>query len=166
MDSSNIKSIKKINSGKVRNLTVHKNHTFLTDNGICTHNCDGVSLQFFKALRGTIENFSKHVRFIATCNYINKVPPEIKSRFETITFDFLKDDEMEIKKGYMLRLHHICKAENLVIEKEALWTLVERTFPDMRTMINKIQGFKVEGLANVQWKILLNLIVFIKIYIN
>lgn len=35
-----IKSIKKVGVGKVRNLTVFKNHTFLTSNGIVTHNCD------------------------------------------------------------------------------------------------------------------------------
>lgn len=110
---------------------------------------DGVSLQFFKALRGTIEHFSKHVRFIATCNYVNKVPPEIKSRFETITFDFTKDDELEIKKGYTKRLFHICQTEGLSIDKDAIWTLVERTYPDMRTMVNKIQSFKVDGIKHI-----------------
>lgn len=35
-----IVSIKNIGIGHVRNLTVHKNHTFLTENGIVTHNCD------------------------------------------------------------------------------------------------------------------------------
>lgn len=33
-------SIKKIGKGRVRNLTVHKNHTFITENGVVTHNCD------------------------------------------------------------------------------------------------------------------------------
>jgi len=40
LQSQQIKSIKKIGKGKVRNLTVNKNHTFLTANGIVTHNCD------------------------------------------------------------------------------------------------------------------------------
>jgi len=44
-----IKSITPIGKGKVRNLTVHKNHTFITENGLTTHNCDGASAQFFDA---------------------------------------------------------------------------------------------------------------------
>ena len=35
---------------------------------------DGVSDQFFKALRATMETFASNSRFIATCNYINKLP--------------------------------------------------------------------------------------------
>lgn len=35
-----IKSITKIGKGRVRNLTVTKNHTFINSAGIITHNCD------------------------------------------------------------------------------------------------------------------------------
>jgi hypothetical protein len=35
-----IKSIRLVGQGHVRNLTVNRNHTFLTANGIVTHNCD------------------------------------------------------------------------------------------------------------------------------
>ena len=49
---------------------------------------DGASDQFYKALRGTIEKFAKGTRFIATCNYLNKLPDPIKSRFEI--FDFVQ----------------------------------------------------------------------------
>lgn len=37
-----IKSIRKVGSGVVRNLTVYKNHTFVTESGIVTHNCDEI----------------------------------------------------------------------------------------------------------------------------
>lgn len=37
-----IKSITKTNSGSVRTLTVKKNHTFVSYNGVVTHNCDEV----------------------------------------------------------------------------------------------------------------------------
>ena len=53
---------------------------------------DGVSDQFFKALRATMDQFNVNARFIATCNYINKVPDPIQSRFEMIDFDFSKDN--------------------------------------------------------------------------
>jgi DNA polymerase III delta prime subunit len=46
-----------------------------------------------KALRGTIEQFHMSARFIATCNYFNKIPDNIQSRFECINFDFTDTEE-------------------------------------------------------------------------
>jgi hypothetical protein len=40
IEQQKIKTITKIGTGRVRNLTVNKNHTFITSNGIVTHNCD------------------------------------------------------------------------------------------------------------------------------
>jgi hypothetical protein len=37
-----IKSITKVGSGIVRTLTVKKNHTFVSHNGVVTHNCDEI----------------------------------------------------------------------------------------------------------------------------
>mgnify|MGYP000942002410 CR=1 FL=1 len=45
---------------------------------------DGVSDQFFKALRATMEQFASNSRFIATCNYINKLPEEQKNAFRKL----------------------------------------------------------------------------------
>ena len=56
---------------------------------------DGASDQFYKALRGTIEKFAGNTRFVATCNYINKVPDAIQSRFEVINFDPVNSEEEE-----------------------------------------------------------------------
>jgi|TARA_R100000908_G_scaffold61685_1_gene39995 replication factor C small subunit len=111
---------------------------------------DGVSDQFFKALRATMDQFSINARFIATCNYINKVPDPIQSRFEMIDFDFSKEEETEIMKGYIVRLFNICKEEGLEIEKHAAVELVRRKFPDLRNMLNTIQGFKSQGLEKIQ----------------
>ena len=54
---------------------------------------DGASDQFYKALRGTIEKFANNTRFVATCNWINKVPEAIQSRFEVINFDPINQAE-------------------------------------------------------------------------
>ena len=69
---------------------------------------DGVSDQFFKALRATMETFASNSRFIATCNYINKLPDPILSRFEVINFDFDKEEESELTKKYIRRVYDIC----------------------------------------------------------
>lgn len=110
---------------------------------------DGVSDQFFKALRATMEKFSKNARFVATCNYINKVPAPIQSRFELIDFDFSDDEETEIKKQYIVRLLNICKKEEITIDKYAAVELVKRKFPDFRNMLNLIQGYQAQGKTEI-----------------
>jgi replication factor C small subunit len=110
---------------------------------------DGVSDQFFKALRATMETFASNSRFIATCNYINKLPDPILSRFEVINFDFDKEEENELTKKYIRRVYDICKQEEMTIEKEALVEFVRRNFPDLRSTLNKLQGYKTQGTNNI-----------------
>jgi len=110
---------------------------------------DGVSDQFFKALRATMEQFASNSRFIATCNYINKLPDPILSRFEVINFDFDKAEESELTKKYIKRVYEICGKEEMTIEKPALVEFVRRNFPDLRTTLNKLQGYKTQGTQNI-----------------
>lgn len=110
---------------------------------------DGVSDQFFKALRATMEQFASNSRFIATCNYINKLPDPILSRFEVLNFDFDKEEESELTKKYIKRVYNICNEEGMTIEKPALVEFVRRNFPDLRSTLNKLQGYKTQGTNNV-----------------
>jgi len=110
---------------------------------------DGVSDQFFKALRATMEQFASNSRFIATCNYINKIPDPILSRFEVVNFDFNKTEEAELTKKYIRRVYDICGKEGMAIEKPALVEFVRRNFPDLRSTLNKLQGYKSQGTTNI-----------------
>lgn len=110
---------------------------------------DGVSDQFFKALRATMEQFASNSRFIATCNYINKLPDAILSRFEVINFDFDKSEETELTKKYIKRVYDICGKEGMTIEKPALVEFVKRNFPDLRSTLSKLQGYKSQGTINI-----------------
>jgi replication factor C small subunit len=110
---------------------------------------DGVSDQFFKALRATMEQFASNSRFIATCNYVNKIPDPILSRFEVINFDFDKSEETELTKKYIKRVYEICGKESMTIEKPALVEFVKRNFPDLRSTLNKLQGYKTQGTINI-----------------
>lgn len=110
---------------------------------------DGVSDQFFKALRATMEQFSSNSRFIATCNYINKLPEPIISRFEHISFDFSKEEEKELAKKYAKRIYQICQNEEIQIDKEALAEFTKRNFPDLRSTLNKLQGYKSQGTDHI-----------------
>jgi replication factor C small subunit len=110
---------------------------------------DGVSDQFFKALRATMETFASNSRFIATCNYINKIPDPILSRFEVINFDFDKEEESELTKKYIKRVYEICGKEGMTIDKAALVEFVRRNFPDLRSTLNKLQGYKTQGNIDI-----------------
>lgn len=106
---------------------------------------EGVSEQFFKALRGTMEKFT-NCRFIATTNYINKIPDAIQSRFQCINFDFVnKEEELEVKAEWTKRVGMIFEKLGMQITEDALKEFVERNFPDMRSALNKIQSFSLQG---------------------
>jgi len=112
---------------------------------------DGASDQFYKALRATIEKFADTARFIGTCNYINKVPDPVQSRFTCINFDFVsKEEEKEVMVEYIKRSWAIFKAGGIEIEKEAVIEFVKRNFPDMRAILNKIQNFTIQGVKKIE----------------
>jgi len=110
---------------------------------------DGVSNQYMKALRGTIEKFAKTTRFIATCNYFNQIPEEIRSRFECINFDFSAEEEKELLKKYLIRIKEILTGEGISIDNKTLIELVKRKFPDLRSLISILQGFHAEGKTEI-----------------
>jgi replication factor C small subunit len=112
---------------------------------------DGASDQFYKALRATIEKFAATARFIGTCNYINKVPEPVQSRFTCINFDFLsKEEEKEVMVEFIKRSWSIFKSSGIEIEKEAIVEFVKRNFPDMRSIVNKIQTFVIQGVKKIE----------------
>jgi len=112
---------------------------------------DGASDQFYKALRATIEKFAATARFVGTCNYINKVPDPVQSRFTCISFDFLnKEEEKEVMVEFIKRTWTILKQAGIEIEKDAVIEFVKRNFPDMRSILNKTQNFIIQGVKEIK----------------
>jgi len=106
---------------------------------------DGVSDAYMKAMRGTIEEFADTTKFIATCNFINKIPDYMKSRFDCIDFNFPEEDKSVLIKKYMKRIHAISQNEGLNIEVKANLGIVKNYFPDLRRTISFLQSVKDEG---------------------
>jgi len=112
---------------------------------------DGASEQFYKALRATIEQFSATARFIGTCNYINKVPDHIQSRFEIISFDPVNREEEDwLYNTQTKRLSLLVSKLNIDVEDSAMKEFVKRNFPDMRKMYNRIQGWQIKGISTIK----------------
>jgi replication factor C small subunit len=111
---------------------------------------DGASDQFYKALRGTIEKFAGNTRFVATCNYINKVPDAIQSRFEVINFDPSTSEEEEIiKTEWRSRVRLILGKLGISIDDDSLSAFEKSYFPDFRSALNRIQSWSIEGVTQL-----------------
>jgi replication factor C small subunit len=85
------------------------------------------------ALRNIFETYSDYVRFICTGNYGNKIIPAIKSRCQCLEFEHLD------KKSVVKLLKSILEKEQVSYDADDFLTLVEDCYPDIRSMINKLQ---------------------------
>ena len=91
------------------------------------------------ALRNIFETYSQYVRFICTGNYSNKIIPAIKSRCQCLEFDYMD------KKSVVKLLIGIMDKEKVKFDPDDFLILVEDYYPDIRSMINKLQLDSVNG---------------------
>ena len=106
---------------------------------------DGLSQTFQPALRGFIETFSQNVRFIFTCNYVNKLLPPIVSRCTSIHFDVPVKEKAELMKESVKRCADILKMENIEYDPKSLIALLKTHYPDMRRVLNELQRYSASG---------------------
>lgn len=107
---------------------------------------DGVSAKYQEALRGFIEEHSDRVRFIATCNNLSKISPAMQSRFNIISFDPQTLDEQKwLKDQYIERLELICQKEKINLDQQELGAIINTSFPDLRSAINRLQVIQSAG---------------------
>jgi DNA polymerase III delta prime subunit len=97
------------------------------------------------ALRNFIETFSKHCRFIFTCNFINKIIAPIHSRCTVINFKTDKKDKTKMAGGFHNRLKDILDNENVDYDNKVLAELIIKHYPDFRRTINELQRYSVSG---------------------
>jgi DNA polymerase III delta prime subunit len=87
-------------------------------------------------LRGVMETYSNHSRFILTCNYPNRIIPALHSRCQG--FHVEKTDKEDFKK----RIYTILLDEGIEFNDQTIDivdTYVSATYPDLRKCINNIQ---------------------------
>jgi len=90
-------------------------------------------------LRGVMETYSNHSRFILTCNYPNRIIPAIHSRCQGFHVD--KTDQTE----FTARVATILIEENVDFDIDTLDTYVKISYPDLRKCINMVQQNVTEG---------------------
>lgn len=140
-----IESCKSIGRHRVINLTVYKNHTFITENGIVTHNCDHASKSAQASLRGVIEDHLDNCRFIITANYGNKIIDPLFSRCPPIDFTFSNEERTEMLKQFITRIMKILNDHTIEYDKRALVEYCRLNFPDFRKTLNELQMNSIDG---------------------
>jgi replication factor C small subunit len=94
---------------------------------------DYLSLNAQAVLRGVMETYSDHSRFILTCNYPNKIIPALHSRCQG--FHVEKTDQTE----FTARVATILVTENVEFDLDTLDTYVKLWYPDLRKCINAVE---------------------------
>ena len=112
--------------------------------------CDGFSDSAWKSLRNLIEKYSEHTRFICTCNLIDRIPEYIRSRFNCIAaYPVNTDEEKAVFQGYVTIASKILEWEGISFTEDSVRSLVNRSFPDMRTILNTLQSLQIQGVKNL-----------------
>ena len=101
--------------------------------------CDYITPNAQAALRNLMETFSKHCRFILTCNYVERIIDPIQSRCQS--FQIVPPSKSEVAK----HLHNILIQENVIDNMKDIKVLVDTNYPDIRRVINSAQRNVVNG---------------------
>lgn len=90
-------------------------------------------------LRNLMETFSKHCRFILTCNYVEKVINPIQSRCQT--FQIVPPT----KKDVAVQISQILGKEEIAFQPKDLVPIIDSSYPDIRKIINTCQLNSTKG---------------------
>ena len=95
--------------------------------------CDYITPNAQAALRNLMETFSKHCRFILTCNFVERIIDPIQSRCQS--FQVIPPSKKEVA----LHIHNILKEEDIASKMDDVAGLVNAGYPDIRRVINSAQ---------------------------
>ena len=95
--------------------------------------CDFLTPNAQAALRNLMETFSKHCRFILTCNYVERIIDPIQSRCQS--FQIIPPSKKEVA----IHTSQILNTEGISFDNEQIVTMVNSSYPDIRRIINAVQ---------------------------
>ena len=101
--------------------------------------CDYITPNAQAALRNLMETFSKHCRFILTCNFVERIIDPIQSRCQS--FQIIPPD----RKQVAVHMSNILQSENVTSDNKDIVTLVNGGYPDIRRVINSAQRQVVDS---------------------
>ena len=99
-------------------------------------------------LRNLMETFSKHCRFILTCNYHEKIIDPIKSRCQTFAIT------PPTKKDVAIQVTRILSAEKIKYDLKNVADIISSYYPDIRRILNTCQLQSAKGELKVDHQIM------------
>jgi len=99
-------------------------------------------------LRNLMETFSKHCRFILTCNYHEKIIDPIKSRCQTFAIT------PPTKKDVAIQVTRILDAEKIKYDVKNVADIISSYYPDIRRILNTCQLQSAKGELKVDHQIM------------
>lgn len=100
---------------------------------------DHLSIDAQALLRALIDEAPSSCRFIATCNYINKVIPPLRSRFQEFQFNAPDVNQVAI------RCAEILEKQKVQFEVEDLEKVINVAYPDFRKIIHLLEQNSQSG---------------------
>jgi len=98
---------------------------------------DKLSTAMQDGLRTFFEENSAHVRFIITCNHLERIGTALQSR---CVIHHFQNSELETKKRAVVRTLEILKLEGRKFNPQDVMKFVYQTYPDMRSILNDLQN--------------------------
>lgn len=117
--------------------------TFKSLKVVILDEADYLTIQAQATLRNVIETFSRTTRFVLTCNYVERLIDPLKSRCQTLKI------VPPSKKQVAKHLDWVMGQENIEYQISDLQDIVNKSYPDVRDMLNTIQLFTKDGVLEV-----------------
>ena len=99
-------------------------------------------------LRNLMETFSKHCRFILTCNYIEKIIDPIQSRCQSFAIT------PPTKKDVAVQVSKILDTEKIKYDIKNVADIINSYYPDIRRILNTCQLQSAKGELKVDHKVM------------
>ena len=104
---------------------------------------DYLTPQAQATLRNTMETFSSSTRFILTCNYLERIISPLQSRCQT--FEITPPSKQEVN----YKCQDILTQEKTLFSDNNIDDVINTHYPDIRKIINTIQGSVVDGQIKI-----------------
>ena len=104
---------------------------------------DYLTPQAQATLRNTIESCSKTTRFILTCNYLERIISPLQSRCQT--FEITPPSKQEVN----YKCQDILTKEKILFYEQGIEDVINTHYPDIRKIVNTLQGSVVEGQIKI-----------------
>lgn len=103
-----------------------------------------------KAVLAMFEKYQNTCRFILTCNYVNKVIPAARSRFQEFDFNMnTKEIRDEMTPKVVKRIKQVLDFEKVEYSNDIIERLVEDLYPDIRKVYGVLQQYsKMNGIID------------------